>query len=161
MLRHPLTTALALLAAAAMHAPVGAHPDASDMPVEARAAAQVATFRAELQRAAARRDAQALRASYTDDFTHTHTSGKVDGKDARVASLLADEATVETAATPELRLSCYGDSVCVARALSPIRRADAKWFDVRWTQTYVRTPGGWRIAVSQATALPATVRDSP
>jgi hypothetical protein len=38
---------------------------------------------------------------------------------------------------------------------------DGKWFDVRWTQTYVRTSVGWQIAVSQATGLPATVRDAP
>ena len=99
---------------------------------------------------------------YTDDFKHTHTSGKVDSKDARIVSVMAAEQTVEMAAAPEFRLSCFGQSVCIARALSPIMRAtDSKWIDVRWTQTFVKTPQGWQIAVSQATALPATVRDIP
>jgi hypothetical protein len=52
--------------------------------------------------------------------------------------------------------------VCIARALSPIKRgSDGRWFDVRWTQTYVKTGRGWQIAISQATGLPNTVRDAP
>lgn len=86
----------------------------------------------------------------------------MDGKDARIVSLLANEPTVEVAPTPEYKLSCFGESMCIARALSPIKRAsDGKWFDVRWTQTYVKTGRGWQIAVSQATGLPSTVRDAP
>ena len=104
----------------------------------------------------------ALRNYYTEDFTHTHTSGKVDNKNSRIVSVMAGEPTVELAPTPEYRLSCFGESVCIARALSPIKRlSDGKWFDVRWTQTYIRTPKGWQIAISQATGLPATVRDNP
>jgi hypothetical protein len=86
----------------------------------------------------------------------------VDGKDARIVSLLTGEATVEMAPTPELHLSCFGESMCIARALSPIKRgSDGKWFDVRWTQTYVKTSKGWQIAISQATGLPSTVREAP
>jgi hypothetical protein len=32
---------------------------------------------------------------------------------------------------------------------------------VRWTQTFVKTSKGWQIAISQATGLPATLRDQP
>ena len=141
---------------------------ATSHPIEPLAAAdrkvsgEVAAFRATLQALAANRDAAALRRFYTDDFTHTHTSGKVDNKDARIVSLLAGEPTVELAPTPEFNLSCFGESVCIAKALSPIKRGtDGKWFDVRWTQTYVKTSKGWQIAVSQATGLLNTVRDAP
>jgi hypothetical protein len=86
----------------------------------------------------------------------------MDGKDARIVSVLAAEATVEMAPTPEFSLQCFGESVCVARALSPIKRgADGKWFDVRWTQTYVKSKDGWQISISQATGLMNTVRDAP
>lgn len=123
---------------------------------------EIAAFRKAFQAAGTGRDAAALRRYYTDDFTHTHTSGKVDGKDARIVSVVAGEPTVEMAPTPEFHLSCFGESVCIARALSPIRRvSDGKWFDVRWVQTYVRTSRGWQIAVSQATGLTNTVRDAP
>lgn len=123
---------------------------------------EISTFRHAFEDAATKKDAVALRNFYTDDFTHTHTSGKVDGKDARIVSVLAAEQTVEVAPVPEFRLSCFGESMCIARALSPIKRAtDGKWMDVRWTQTYVKTGKGWQIAVSQATSLPNTVREAP
>ena len=123
---------------------------------------EIIAFRKEFQNAANARDAAALRNFYTEDFTHTHTSGKVDAKDARIVSVLAAEQTVEMAAVNEFRLSCFGESVCIVRALSPIKRGtDGKWFDVRWTQTFIKTSKGWQIAVSQATGLPTTVRDAP
>jgi len=136
-------------------------------PIEPVAAAdpklrnEIAAFRKEFQVAGTNRDAASLRRFYTDDFTHTHTSGKVDAKDARIVSVIAGEPTVEMAPTPEFSLSCFGESVCIARAMSPIKRgSDGKWFDVRWTQTYVKTSKGWQIAISQATGLLNTVRES-
>ena len=123
---------------------------------------RIATFRKDFLAAGTNRDAAAPRSFYTDDFTHTHTSGKVDVKDARIVSVMAGEPTVEMAPIPEFGLSCFGEAVCIARALSPIKRAtDGKWFDVRWTQTYIKTSKGWQIAISQATGMPNTARDSP
>jgi len=157
MIKTVLTFSVLLLAATAQ-----AHPIEPASKGDMKLANEIASFRKEFEAAATKRDAQALRRFYTDDFTHTHTSGKVDGKDARIVSLLANEPTVEVAPTPEFQLSCFGESMCIARALSPIKRAsDGKWFDVRWTQTYVKTGRGWQIAVSQATGLPNTIREAP
>jgi ketosteroid isomerase-like protein len=145
-----------------LNAPAVAHPINPVPKAELKLQNEITSFRKDFQQAAIARDAVALRRFYTEDFTHTHTSGKVDGKDARIVSVIAGEPTVEMAPVPEFNLSCFGDSVCIARALSPIKRGtDGKWFDVRWTQTYVRTSQGWQIAISQATGLMNTVRDSP
>lgn len=142
--------------------PVRAHPIDPVPKADTKLALDIQTFRKEFQAAANNKDAIALRRYYTDDFTHTHTSGKVDGKDARIVSVLAAEPTVEMAPTPEFTLSCFGASVCIVRALSPIKRgSDGKWFDVRWTQTYIKSSGGWQIAISQATGLPNTIREAP
>lgn len=150
----PAALALALSACAHPIEPVAA--------TDTKLQNEVAAFRKAFVAAATAKDAAALRRFYTDDFTHTHTSGKVDGKDARIVSVLANEPTVEMAPTPEFKLSCFGESVCIARALSPIKRGtDGKWFDTRWTQTYIKTGKGWQIAVSQATGLLNTVRDAP
>jgi len=141
---------------------VAAHPIEPVPTAENQIRDDIAAFRKAFKAAGSSRDASALRRFYTEDFTHTHTSGKVDGKDARIVSVLAAEQTVEMAPTPEFNLSCFGESVCIGRALSPIKRAsDGKWFDVRWTQTYVKTTKGWQIAISQATGLLNTVRDAP
>ena len=40
----------------------------------------------------------------TSDFAHTHTTGKVDGRDARIAALLAGEPTIELARVEELTI---------------------------------------------------------
>jgi ketosteroid isomerase-like protein len=150
-------TITSLCASAALAHPIDPVPK-----TDPKVQSEVSTFRKEFQAAGNNRDAVALRRFYTDDFTHTHTSGKVDGKDARIVSVIAGEATVEMAPTPEYHLSCFGESMCIVRALSPIKRgSDGKWFDVRWTQTYVKTSKGWQIAISQATGLPNTVRDAP
>lgn len=137
------------------------HPVEPVATAEPKLRVEIAAFLKDFQAAGSNRDAASLRRFYTEDFTHTHTSGKVDGKDARIVSVVAGEQTVEMAPTTELNLSCFGESVCIARALSPIKRAsDGKWFDVRWTQTYVKTSKGWQIAISQATGLPNTVRET-
>lgn len=143
-------------------AAVAAHPVKPVSPIESGLQAEIEAFREAFRKAASERDAVALRGFYTDDFTHTHTSGKVDGKDVRIVSVIAADQTVEMAPSKELMLSCFGESVCIVRALSPIKRGtDGRWFDVRWTQTYVKTEKGWQIAISQATGLPQTVRDEP
>lgn len=142
--------------------PAAAHPLNPASAADGKLAGEIQAFRQQLRQAVSGRDLSVLRRAFTDDFVHTHTSGKVDGKDARIVTLLAGESTVEMAPTPEFTLSCFGDSVCIVRALSPIKRgADGKWFDVRWTQTIVRTTAGWQIAVSQATGLTHTVRENP
>ncbi len=157
-----LAAAAALCVGLSIHCAAASHPIEPVPATDTRLHAEIEAFRQAFRDAANRRDAAALRGYYTDDFTHTHTSGKVDGKDARIVSVLAAEQTVEMAPAPEFRLSCFGESVCIARARSPIRRgSDGRWFDVRWTQTYVRTAQGWRIAISQATGLLDTVRDAP
>jgi ketosteroid isomerase-like protein len=165
MITIPAKHALVGLAAVAMLSTAQgglAHPIDPVSPSDPGLQREILAFREAFRAAANSRDAAALRRFYTDDFTHTHTSGKVDGKDARIVSVLAGEQTVEMAPAPEFRLACFGESVCIARALSPIRRGtDGKWFDVRWTQTYVRTRHGWQIAISQATGLPNTVREAP
>lgn len=159
--RMKLTSTVLFLTLAAHAQGLLAHPIEPVTAPDALVVSEVQAMRKDFAAAAAGKDAAALRRFYTDDFTHTHTSGKVDGKDARIVSLLAAEPTVEIAPVPEFRLSCFGESVCIARALSPIKRgSDGRWFDVRWTQTYVKTSRGWQIAISQATGLPNTVRDA-
>ena len=153
---------LVALVALVLSASAVAHPVDPVAKTDAKLQNEITALRKSFQAAGGNRDAVTLRRFYTDEFTHTHTSGKVDSKDARIVSVLAGEQTVEMAPAREFHLSCFGESTCIARALSPIKRgSDGKWFDVRWTQTYVRTSQGWQIAISQATGLMDTVRETP
>jgi ketosteroid isomerase-like protein len=101
-----------------------------------------------------RKDAAALRNIYAEGFVHTHGSGKVDGKDARIVSALAGDPVIETAPVSELVIRVPGGWTAIATGISPIRSAvDGKTYNFRWTVTYVRIGEGWQIAASQATRM--------
>ena len=118
---------------------------------------QVMAAREAIRAAAAAKDAAKLRALYASDFAHTHTSGKVDGRDARVVSLLAGEPTIELARVEELTIRVLHADTAILTGRSPIQRSDGGGTrDVRWTQVFVRVDGDWRLAASQATGVAPT-----
>jgi ketosteroid isomerase-like protein len=116
---------------------------------------EVLAAREAIRVAVTAKDAAALRALYTEDFTHTHGSGKVDGRDTRIVSLLVAEPTIEMAPADELRLRIHANATAIVTGRSPIlNRAENRSYDFRWVQVFVRDGGRWRLAVSQATRLP-------
>lgn len=116
---------------------------------------EVLAAREAIRTAVAAKDAAALRALYTEDFTHTHGSGKVDGRDTRIVSLLVAEPTIEMAPADDLRVRVHGGATAIVTGRSPIlNRAENRSDDFRWVQVFVRDGGRWRLAVSQATRLP-------
>ena len=65
---------------------------------------------------------------------HTHGSGKVDGKDARIVAALAGDPVIETAPVTDLVIRVPGGWTAIATGLSPIRSlADGKTYNFRWT----------------------------
>lgn len=110
--------------------------------------AAILQLRAAIVDAAARHDRAALATLLTDDFTHTHAIGRVDGKDARLTSLIGDDATIEKVAPTEIAVRFYGEETAVAVGRTQIG-ADA----MRWTSIYVRQAGRWRLAASQASPI--------
>ena len=115
---------------------------------------EVIEFRKSVTAAIEAKDAAALRRIYADSFTHTHGSGKVDGKDARIVSALAGDPVIETAPITDLVIRVPGGWTAIATGVSPIRSAaDGKTYNFRWTAVYVRMGEGWQIAASQATRL--------
>jgi ketosteroid isomerase-like protein len=116
---------------------------------------EVLAAREAIRAAVAARDAVALRALYTEDFTHTHGSGKVDGRDTRIVSLLVAEPSIEMAPADELRVRIHANATAIVTGRSPIlNRPENRSYDFRWVQVFVRDGERWRLAVSQATRLP-------
>lgn len=114
---------------------------------------EIMAFRAELAAAVAAKDVVKLRTLYADSFTHTHTSSKVDGKDARIVALLAGEPTIEIETPQNLKIDILaGGWVAIATGITPIRAmSDGKIYLVHWTATYARAEAGWQLAASHAT----------
>ena len=118
---------------------------------------QVVAVRARLREAVAAKDAAALRALYAPGFTHTHGSGKVDGRDARIVSLLAGEPVIELAPVEELTIRIPHPDTAIVTGKSPVPNArENRSSDFRWVQVYVRVGGDWQLAVSHATRLGPT-----
>lgn len=147
----------ALIAAfgAALAAPALAHPPAILSPQgEAGVAAEIDAFYKALAAAVAAKDVVKLRGMYAEAFTHTHTSARTDGRDARIVSLLAGEATVEMLPFTERTIAIHaGGWAAVVRGVTPIRAAaENRTFAVHWAQMLARRgDDAWQLIASQAT----------
>ena len=76
-------------------------------------------FRKTVARAIERKDAAALRKIYANGFVHTHGSGKVDGKDARIVSVLAGDPVIENAPVTDLVIRVPGGWTAIATGDEP------------------------------------------
>jgi hypothetical protein len=137
--------------------PAWAHPPQAPEGAEAqRMIDEVTAFRAKLAKAVEARDFAELRAAYADTFSHTHGSGKLDNKDARLVSAMAGEPMIENAPASELSFRVFTGPTVIVTGRSPILNVkEQKTYDFRWVCVYVTAIGGWQLAVSQATRLPA------
>lgn len=142
--------ALALVAAAEA---ARAHPPRQPDRAESQSLIEeIKAFRARLAKAVAGKDLKALRSMYADAFSHTDGSGRVHGKEARIASALAGEFLIENAPASELSYRVFAGPTVVVAGRSAIPDAG----DVRWVAVYVTGRDGWLLAVSQATPLPSS-----
>jgi ketosteroid isomerase-like protein len=152
-----LSIRFALLAALMPLASVSAiaHPPAIlSEKAQKLVAEEVAAFRKELAAAIKAKNIKKLKRMYAPTFVHTHGSGKLDGKDARIKSVLDDHPVIENAPVTELVIRIPSDWVGVATGLSPIKsEADGKTYAFRWTTVYVRESNSWNVAASHATRL--------
>lgn len=118
--------------------------------------------RAAIRQAVEAKDLDALHALYAERFTHTHDSGKIDGRDARIVSLLKGEPTIELAPMSDLEVTQFAGKTAILRARSPIRSpADGLYYDVRWVQVYVNDGQRWQLVSGQSTQLPGNGRPQP
>lgn len=133
-----------------------AHPNDPPMSAEAQAIAREAlATRDAIKAAVVAKDATALQRLIAPGFTHTHGSGKVDGRDARIVSLLTGEPVIEMAPVEEMRVRVHGTTAIVTGKSPILNKAENRVYDFRWLQVYVKESGTWRLAVSQATRLPS------
>ncbi len=153
-----LSIAIALVVTAAIGfslstAPARAHPPAIvNAAAEKLIGEEIAAFRKALADAIAAKDAKRLKEMYATSFTHTHTSGKTDNRDARIVSALAGEPVIETADVQDLVVRAPNDWVAVVTGTSPIKSlVDGKTYAVKWLQVYTRQEKTWVLVASQAT----------
>lgn len=144
---------LSLAGLAVLPATVHAHPPAIINEAGERALGEeIHAFRAALAEAIKTKDAKRLRDMYASAFTHTHTTGKTDNRDARVVAALAGEPVIETADVTDLVVRAPNDWVAVVTGTSPLKSlVDGKTYAVKWLQVYTRSEKSWVLVASQAT----------
>ena len=137
-------------------APALAHPPRQPDSAEAQKYIQeVMAFREKHAKAVKDKDFATLRAAYADSYTHTHGSGKLDNKDARIVSAMAGEPLIEAAPVAELSFRVFAGPTVIVTGKSPILNLkEQKTYDFRWVCVYVTAKDGWELAVSQATRPP-------
>jgi hypothetical protein len=115
---------------------------------------ELEAFRTELKRAAEMRDIGKLRALFTDTFTHTHASGRVEDKAAHIISLAAREPAIEVGLVLDPVINLHGPDTAILTARTPLlNRDDSKHYDFRWMQVFTRASGRWQLAASQVTMV--------
>jgi hypothetical protein len=135
--------------------PALAHPPAIlSEKAQKLVAEEVAAFRKELAAAIKAKNTTRLKRMYAPTFVHTHGSGKLDGRDARIKSILDGHPVIETAPVTDLVIRIPSDWVGVATGVSPIKsQTDGKTYAFGWTTVYVREGNSWNVAASHATRL--------
>jgi hypothetical protein len=153
MLRRSLLAAVPLFAAI----PAIAHPPRQPDSAESQSLIEeIKAFREKVAKAVTAKDFPTLRSIYADAFTHTHGSGKIDNKDARIVSAMAGEPMIENAPATDLSYRVFAGPTVIVTGRSPILNVrEQKTYDFRWVAVYVTGRDGWLLAVSQATRLPA------
>ncbi len=136
--------------------PVLAHPPRQPDKAESQSIIEeIKVVRDKLAKAVTTKDARTLRAIYADAFTHTHESGKMEDRDARVASAMAGAPMIENAPAIDLSYRVFAGPTVVVTGKSTLPNvAEQRARDVRWVVVYVTGRDGWLLAVSQATQLP-------
>jgi ketosteroid isomerase-like protein len=145
-----------LIALSILGSPATGHPqNAPKTPEEAAVEKEVLQFRGAVAEAVSAKDLAKLRAIYAESFTHTHASGKMDGKDSRIVSMLAADPAIENAPIEELSVRVFGATTAIVTGKSPIlNKQEGRNYGFRWIAVYVKSGGAWHLATSQATPLP-------
>ena len=153
MLRRSLLAALPLLAASPALAHPPRQPDAAE---SLSIIEEINAFREKVAKAVTDKDFPTLRTIYADTFSHTHGSGRLDNKDARLVSAMAGEPMIENAPATEVSYLVFAGPTVIVTGKSPILNVkEQKTYDFRWVAVYVTGRDGWLLAASQATRLPA------
>jgi ketosteroid isomerase-like protein len=115
-------------------------------------AAAVAALDTEYQAAVERNDAATMDRILADDFVLIGGRGKVFTKQDLLAEARRGNVVYEYQRDSEQTVRLWGDTAVITALLEAKGTEDGEPFDYKlwFSDTYVRTPGGWRYALGQA-----------
>jgi ketosteroid isomerase-like protein len=115
-------------------------------------AAIVAALDTEYQAAVERNDAATMDRILADDFVLIGGKGKVFTKDDLLAEARRGNVVYEYQHDSEQTVRLWGDTAVITALLDAKGTEDGEPFDYKlwFSDTYVRTPAGWRYVLGQA-----------
>jgi ketosteroid isomerase-like protein len=115
-------------------------------------AATIAALDTEYQAAVERNDAETMGRILADDFVLIGGRGKVFTKEDLLAEARSGSVVYEYQRDSEQTVRLWGDTAVITALLEAKGTEDGEPFDYKlwFSDTYVRTPGGWRYVLGQA-----------
>jgi ketosteroid isomerase-like protein len=124
---------------------------------------EILRVEAELCRAFENADADALRAALDPTFVLTDSRGTVTGLEQNLAEVASGDPDYEVFRNHGQKVQLYGDAAIVTGITSIRSRSGDAMFegDFQFTDTWIRRPGGWKLAASHASRLPGRQARQP
>ena len=118
-------------------------------------AAELTRLDQAMQRAVVDRDPVAFASFLTDDYVLVVSNSRMVDKAAVVAEIDSPDARMDVNDSTDLRIRVHGDTALVIADLHQVGRNGDTPFDywVRYTDTWIRTPAGWKCVSGHATRL--------
>jgi ketosteroid isomerase-like protein len=115
----------------------------------------LATLDRAMQKAVVDRDPVAFAGFLTDDYVLVVSTSRMADKAAVVAEIDDPGIRMDLNDSHDLRIRVHGDTAMVIADLHQVgRRGDAPFdYWVRYTDTWIRTPAGWKCLSGHATRL--------
>jgi hypothetical protein len=113
---------------------------------------EIIEFRAQIRQAVKAKDRKNLERFFAENFTHTHASGKVDGKAERIDFFIKGEPTIEDVEPDEIRVVVHDKNLATAVGKTTLAfGAEKRAF--QWTGVFRKRRGKWQVVATHATAL--------
>lgn len=113
---------------------------------------EIIGFRAKIREAVTAKDRKSLEKFFADGFTHTHASGKVDGKDVRIDFFLKGEPTIEDVEPDEMSVNVFNKNLASAVGKTTLLFGTEKR-TFQWTGVFFKHKGKWQVITTHATLL--------
>lgn len=113
---------------------------------------EIVDFRSEIRQAVKAKDRKSLERFFADGFTHTHASGKVDGKAERIDFFIKGEPTIEDVEPDEIRVIVFNKNLASAIGKTTLMFGTEKR-TFQWTGVYFKEKGRWKVMTTHATSI--------
>lgn len=113
---------------------------------------EIVKFRTNIREAVKAKDRKSLERFFAEGFTHTHASGKVDGKIERIEFFLKGEPTIEDVEPDEIKVNVFSKNVATAIGKTTLLFGTEKR-TFQWTGVYFKDKGKWQVVATHATTL--------